>query len=131
MAYHRLALSALLVASASISNTQAFSPAGLPATRAVNANSLRMVATTPADLGININVNEEKSGEERGAMMDLTGIVFSVSWACQCKAVLIVCYVCRVKRFCIHNNDTFIQHRTKRFFSHVFYFDSYALHCVY
>jgi len=77
MAYHRLALSALLVASASISNTQAFSPAGLPATRAVNANSLRMVATTPADLGININVNEEKSGEERGAMMDLTGIVFS------------------------------------------------------
>lgn len=79
MAYHRLALSALLVASASISNTQAFSPAGLPATKAVNANanSLRMVATTPADLGININVNEEKSGEDTGAMMDLTGIVFS------------------------------------------------------
>lgn len=93
MAYHRLALSALLVASASISNTQAFSPAGLPATKAVNANanSLRMVATTPADLGININVNEEKNGEETGAMMDLTGIVFSVSWTCQCSAVLIVC----------------------------------------
>jgi fatty acid desaturase len=73
MAYHRLALSALLVAS--LRTTQAFSPSGLPSSRANNA--LRMVATTPADLGINVNEEKLGNGGETGAMMDLSGIVFS------------------------------------------------------
>jgi len=73
MAYHRLALSALLVAS--FRTTQAFSPSGLPLSRAKNA--FRMVATTPADLGINVNEEKLGNGEETGAMMDLSGIVFS------------------------------------------------------
>jgi len=78
MAYHRLALAVLLVATSS----EAFSPAALPSSRA-NANALmRMVAVTPADLGIvvNNNSNKQDDGEKNsGAMMDLTGIVFSVS----------------------------------------------------
>jgi len=80
MAYHRLALAVLLVATSS----EAFSPAALPSSRAnANANALmRMVAVTPADLGIDVNNNSNKQddGEKNsGAMMDLTGIVFSVS----------------------------------------------------
>jgi hypothetical protein len=35
-----------------------------------------MVATTPSDLGLDINQNQKE--EDNGAMMDLSGIVFSV-----------------------------------------------------
>jgi hypothetical protein len=39
-----------------------------------------MVATTPADLGMDINQKTgDGNGDANGAMMDLTGIVFSVS----------------------------------------------------
>jgi len=68
--FHRLALSALFVAS--ITTTEAFSPANLPNTR---THALRMVATTPSDLGLDINQNQKE--EDNGAMMDLSGIVFS------------------------------------------------------
>jgi len=75
MAYHRLALSALLVAT--ISTSQAFSPAAMPRGR---ANAMSMVATTPADLGIDMGSQKTgDNGDQNGAMMDLTGIVFSVS----------------------------------------------------
>jgi hypothetical protein len=69
--FHRLALSALFVAS--IATIEAFSPANLPNTR---THALRMVATTPSDLGLDINQNQKE--EDNGAMMDLSGIVFSV-----------------------------------------------------
>ena len=75
MAYHRLALSALLVAT--ISTSQAFSPAAMPRAR---VNAVKMVATTPADLGIDLGRQTSgDNGDKNGAMMDLTGIVFSVS----------------------------------------------------
>jgi hypothetical protein len=79
MAHHKLALSALLVAS--ISTAEAFSPA---AVASIRGNALQMVATTPADLGIDVNQKQNNqpsggNGDELGGMMDLTGIVFSVS----------------------------------------------------
>jgi|AntRauTorckE5430_2_1112549.scaffolds.fasta_scaffold03642_1 hypothetical protein len=79
MAYHRLALSALLVAT--ISTSQAFTPVSMPrATTRISNASLKMVATTPADLGMDINQKTgDGNGDANGAMMDLTGIVFSVS----------------------------------------------------
>eukprot|EP00979_Chaetoceros_neogracilis_P006570 scaffold1340_cov277-Chaetoceros_neogracile.AAC.2 len=77
MAYHRLALSALLVAT--ISTSQAFTPVSMPrATTRISNASLKMVATTPADLGMDINQKTgDGNGDANGAMMDLTGIVFS------------------------------------------------------
>ena len=79
MAFHRLALSTLLVV-ATTTCTEAFSPSGLPSSR---TSVLRMVATTPADLGMGVDVKPGSNGgqndDDKGAMMDLTGIVFSVS----------------------------------------------------
>jgi len=73
MAYHRLAVSALIVAT--ISSSQAFTPASMPRTTASTA-ALKMVATTPADLGMDIT---QRNGDKNtnGAMMDLKGIAFS------------------------------------------------------
>jgi len=76
MAFHRLAVSVL--AALSISSTDAFAPGSLKTARTNNA--LRMVATTPADLGIGTDSdvsNGEKDQDGTGAMMDLTGITFS------------------------------------------------------
>lgn len=76
MAFHRLAVSVLVALT--ISSSDAFAPGSLKAARTNNA--LRMVATTPADLGIGTDVsNGEKDENGSGAMMDLTGITFSVS----------------------------------------------------
>lgn len=69
MAFHRLAVTTLVVGSLSVS--QAFTPVGLVGTRSVQ-NELRMVATTPSDLGMDVDKSDSS-----GSMMDLSGIVFS------------------------------------------------------
>jgi len=72
MVCHRLALPALLAAT--ISTSEAFSPSGIhPAVNQINV--LRMVATTPADLGI--GDGNKQQNIEGGTMMDLSGIAFS------------------------------------------------------
>ena len=80
MAYHRLAVSALIMAT--ISSSQAFTPASMPRTTASTV-ALKMVATTPADLGMDIT---QRNGDKNtnGAMMDLKGIAFSVSRHTHC-----------------------------------------------
>ena len=75
MAFHRLAVTALVIGSFSVS--QAFTPVGLAGTRSVQ-NELRMVATTPSDLGMDVDKSDSS-----GSMMDLSGIVFSVSYFLQ------------------------------------------------
>jgi fatty acid desaturase len=73
--FHKLALSAI-VAGATLSSTSAFT--AIPSSR-INANTVssvqRMVATTPADLGIDIGQQNDEG--KNGSMMDLTGIAFS------------------------------------------------------
>ncbi len=86
MAYHKLAVSALLAAT--ISTSKAFAPSSsrhLTSRARADASSLRMVATTPADLGIGQGStlgnegNDGNDGDKKsGSMMDLTGIAFSV-----------------------------------------------------
>ncbi len=84
MVYHKLALSALIAAT--ISTSEAFTPSSTRLPIRADVSSLRMVATTPADLGIgqssglgNGGNNENDGNDQSGSMMDLTGIAFSVS----------------------------------------------------
>lgn len=103
MAFHKLALSCYLLAAAAIPVSQAFAPPSSASYKAVtgktisshgslwntSSNGLRMVATTPADLGLvdmdnGLEGNGKlssggggSSGDKNGAMMDLNGIVFS------------------------------------------------------
>jgi hypothetical protein len=75
MAYHKLALIYVLTASWS-SSIEAFAPASTIISRA-NAGPMHMVATTPAALGM--DVEEVPTKDNLGSMIDLEGIVFSVS----------------------------------------------------
>lgn len=109
MAFHKLAVKSFLLAAAAIATTtttQAFVPTSLhnqyhtrkTITSSASASSrtsvshvLNMVATTPADLGMDVDNNgnmlsgplsggnNNNKGDGNGAMMDLKGIVFSVS----------------------------------------------------
>jgi hypothetical protein len=101
MAFHKLALrSYLLIVDAAVPTTQAFVvPTSIKSrfaatttdrtTSCRNGSSvhLKMVATTPSDLGINTNENignlfggqNDNKDENNGAMIDLKGIAFSVS----------------------------------------------------
>lgn len=74
MAQYRCAL--LTILAASFSFADAFSPTACRGKKSYG--SLRMVATTPADLGIDVKQGKITEGDS-GAMMDLNGIVFSVS----------------------------------------------------
>jgi hypothetical protein len=74
MAYHKLALIYVLAASWS-SSIEAFAPAST-LSRA-NAGPIHMVATTPDALGM--DVEEVPTQDNLGSMIDLDGIVLSVS----------------------------------------------------
>ena len=74
MAFNKLALIYILATSWSTS-IEAFAPAST-LSRA-NAGPINMVATTPAALGM--DVEETASKDNMGSMIDLNGIVFSVS----------------------------------------------------
>jgi hypothetical protein len=74
MTYHKLALIYILAASWSTS-IEAFAP--VSTLSRANAGPINMVATTPAALGM--DVEETTTKDNMGSMIDLNGIVFSVS----------------------------------------------------
>lgn len=52
-------------------------PAHRPTHHAAMGSSLRMVAISPPDLGVNTNIESDDSGNRNGAMIDTTGIALS------------------------------------------------------
>lgn len=76
MTYNKLAI-AYILATALTSYTEAFAPTVSVSTRSNAApSSLKMVATTPSDLGLSLDTSSKTNA---GSMIDLDGIVFSVS----------------------------------------------------
>lgn len=82
VAYNRKAL-ALLVSSVPLVSSFAFTPASSRVEIRRSNGVQRMIATTPSDLGIStppdMDNGDEKKQQRTGAMIDLTGIAFSVS----------------------------------------------------
>lgn len=111
MAFHKLAVKSFLLTAtvaAAFTTTQAFVPSIASSRTGISSrwsatstatrhyyNGLKMVATTPADLGMNVDNDGNVLGgslsnggggagggknDDQGTMMDLKGIVFSVSY---------------------------------------------------
>ena len=77
VSFSRVALTSF-VTTASLCSTSAFAPATTGHAKSFQ-RPLRMVATTPADLGLNTNsVGSPEEESKSGAMIDLEGIALSV-----------------------------------------------------
>ncbi len=84
--FNKYAFSAVVLGYMMNSNASAFTPVSNVKTSQRASSMQRMVATTPADIGVggsipsfNQNDNNDDENKRTGAMIDLEGIAFSVS----------------------------------------------------
>ena len=103
--FNKHAFSTVLLASFMSSETLAFTPVSNISTSKRTISVQRMVATTPADIGVGNNMpsfdqnsNTDNENKRNGAMMDLEGIAFSVSLLLRshCKPYQYIHAICKI-----------------------------------